>query len=291
MNQASQQDEIPFATARVCPAPSWTDPCQKTEQSVALDLDADQREANSAASQLHNARNLICYLQVVVDEILQQSRNLQAGPMQEVRTIGGTGSIEFEGLLERIKINHSQMDCLLETLQTTVQDLTLVVQQDPIGQADHQRTDAFKIDELTSDLIDRCIFRLAKKNIEISKIGSPNQIVTSDRNLLNQVLTNLITNAEDALSQIVQDEKRISIEWKSKDGWIEISVRDNGHGIPETITTRVLDLGYSTKAQGDGIGLTFCSKTMQQLHGYLEIAEPDSHSGTVVTLYLPCVEN
>ena len=83
--------------------------------------------------QLHNARNLICYLHVVVDEILQQSRNLQAGPMQEVRTIDGTGSIEFEGLLERIKINHSQMDCLLETLQTTVQDLTLVVQQDPIG--------------------------------------------------------------------------------------------------------------------------------------------------------------
>ena len=239
--------------------------------------------------QLHNARNLICYLHVVVDEILQ-SRNLQAGPMQEVRTIDGTGSIEFE-VAQRIKINHSQMDCLLETLQTTVQDLTLVVQQDPIGQADHHRTDAFKIDELTSDLIDRCIFRLAEKNIEISKIGSPNQIVTSDRNLLNQVLTNLITNAEDALSQIVQDEKRISIEWKSKDGWIEISVRDNGHGIPETIMTRVLDLGYSTKAQGDGIGLTFCSKTMQQLHGYLEIAEPDSHSGTVVTLYLPCVEN
>ena len=97
MNQASQQDKIPFTTARVCPAPSWTDPCQKTEQSVALDLDADQSEANSAASQLHNARNLICYLHVVVDEILQQSRNLQAGPMQEVRTIDGTGSIEFEG--------------------------------------------------------------------------------------------------------------------------------------------------------------------------------------------------
>ena len=154
----------------------------------------------------------------MVDEILQQSRNLQAGPMQEVRTIDGTGSIEFEGLLERIKINHSQMDCLLETLQTTVQDLTLVVQQDPIGQADHQRTDAFKIDELTSDLIDRCIFRLAEKNIEISKIGSPNQIVTSDRNLLNQVLTNLITNAEDALSQIVQDEKESALNGSLKTG-------------------------------------------------------------------------
>ena len=288
MNQASQQDEIPFATAKGCPTPAWTDPGQRTGQIVASNLDADQSGANSAASQLHNARNLICYLQVLVDEILQQRRDLKAGPMQEVATIDEMGPIELEGLLERIKNNHSQMDCLFETLQTTVQDLTHVVQQDPIRQADHQSTDAFKIDELASDLIDRCIFQLAEKNIEISKIGSPNEIVKSDRNLLNQVLTNLITNAEDALSQTAQDEKKISIEWKSEDGWIEISVRDNGHGIPETIMTRVLDLGYSTKAKGEGIGLNFCSKTMQQLHGYLEIAEPVSDFGTVVTLYLPC---
>jgi len=68
---------------------------------------------------------------------------------------------------------------------------------------------------------------------------------------LNQVWTNLIDNALDAVSA----EGKITIRTKSEGDRVIVEVEDNGQGIPEEIQERVFEAFFTTKPPGQGTGL------------------------------------
>jgi signal transduction histidine kinase len=68
---------------------------------------------------------------------------------------------------------------------------------------------------------------------------------------LNQVWTNLIDNAADAMG----GKGRITIRTRRQDGWAVVEIEDDGPGIPEEIQPRIFDPFFTTKAPGAGTGL------------------------------------
>jgi signal transduction histidine kinase len=68
---------------------------------------------------------------------------------------------------------------------------------------------------------------------------------------LNQVWTNLIDNAIDA----VGEDGVITLRTHARENWVIVEVEDNGEGIPEEIQTRVFDPFFTTKPPGVGTGL------------------------------------
>lgn len=68
---------------------------------------------------------------------------------------------------------------------------------------------------------------------------------------LNQVWTNLIDNAADA----VDGSGRLTIRTANEDGWIRVEIEDDGPGIPSDVQGRVFDPFFTTKAPGAGTGL------------------------------------
>jgi len=68
---------------------------------------------------------------------------------------------------------------------------------------------------------------------------------------LNQVWTNLIDNAIDAVGQ----DGVITLRTRARDDWVVVEVEDNGEGIPEEIQSRVFDPFFTTKPPGVGTGL------------------------------------
>jgi signal transduction histidine kinase len=68
---------------------------------------------------------------------------------------------------------------------------------------------------------------------------------------LNQVWTNLIDNAADAMG----GKGRITIRTRRQDGWAVVEIEDDGPGIPEEIRPRIFDPFFTTKAPGAGTGL------------------------------------
>ena len=68
---------------------------------------------------------------------------------------------------------------------------------------------------------------------------------------LNQVWTNLLTNAIDALGET----GTITISTRHDAGGVEVDVADDGPGIPPEIAERVFDSFFTTKDVGDGTGL------------------------------------
>ncbi len=70
---------------------------------------------------------------------------------------------------------------------------------------------------------------------------------------LNQVWTNIIDNAIDALEG--EKDARLSIKGSVEGPWFIVEITDNGPGIPKELQAQIFDPFFTTKAQGKGTGL------------------------------------
>lgn len=72
---------------------------------------------------------------------------------------------------------------------------------------------------------------------------------------LNQVWTNLIDNAVDAMAEMPAGEKVLRIRTARKVDRVAVEVFDTGPGVPEEIRQRIFEPFFTTKKQGEGTGL------------------------------------
>ena len=103
----------------------------------------------------------------------------------------------------------------------------------------------------------------------------------ADRTFIHQVMINLIKNAIEASTSPVKI--TLNIQQQSKVNCI--TVDDNGQGLanPDNIFVPF----YTTKQQGQGIGLSFCRNVIEHHHGSLSLANKEKHQGVIATILLP----
>jgi len=104
--------------------------------------------------------------------------------------------------------------------------------------------------------------------------------VYADRQLLDQVLVNLVKNAADAMRDA--DSPTLRLSGKMDFGRVILRVRDNGPGIPEETMDQIFIPFFTTKRDGSGIGLSLSRQIMTAHRGEI-VVESDS-TGTVVSL-------
>ncbi|MGQ0633216.1 MAG: sensor histidine kinase [Planctomycetaceae bacterium] len=104
------------------------------------------------------------------------------------------------------------------------------------------------------------------------------------RDQLVQVFLNLVLNAMDA----TDEGGSIEIATRLVDGWIQVTVRDDGHGIAPDNQRRVFQPYFTTKETGTGLGLFVCKHIVEQTgDGRIELTE-SSPGGTTFTVSLTC---
>ena len=92
--------------------------------------------------------------------------------------------------------------------------------------------------------------------------------VQGDRVQLEQVLINLIINAEQAMNSIHADPCALTIKTsKDSDGNVVVCMQDSGPGIPEDIQERIFDPFLSRKANGMGMGLAISRSIVEATDG------------------------
>jgi signal transduction histidine kinase len=110
--------------------------------------------------------------------------------------------------------------------------------------------------------------------------------VWADSNQLQQVLTNLIANAKQAMA--AQDGARqLRISMRRGGGKsVRIQVADTGPGIPPAIIATVFDPFMTTKADGTGLGLSISYGIIREHGGQLSVESPPGR-GATFTVELP----
>jgi len=121
------------------------------------------------------------------------------------------------------------------------------------------------------------------KNIEFEiQVHERLHSISGDKNLLNQVLFNLVNNAIDALEDI-KNEKKIKISFSLAKGSTFIQVGNNGPAIPQSIQDKIFVPFYTTKEKGSGIGLSISSQIVKLHKGTLDVFS-DETTGTIFTI-------
>jgi PAS domain S-box-containing protein len=114
--------------------------------------------------------------------------------------------------------------------------------------------------------------------------------VLGDRIQLEQVLLNLVMNGMEAMHQIPEDRRHLSIATQSQvsDGkaLILITVMDSGSGLSAEDLPRLFETFYTTKAEGMGMGLAI-SRSIVEAHGGRLWATPNTGPGATFQFVLP----
>jgi two-component system sensor kinase FixL len=118
------------------------------------------------------------------------------------------------------------------------------------------------------------------------ELGPDDMTVFADRIQAQQVIINLVRNAVEAL--LATDRRSIAISARQVDDLVEVSVQDNGPGIPANQRTGLFAELMTTKATGMGIGLSIC-RTIIEAHGGKIWLAKSSEVGTDFRFTLPTV--
>lgn len=123
----------------------------------------------------------------------------------------------------------------------------------------------------------------------VREIAPAVRLVHGDASQLQQVLLNLVLNAEQALAG--QPDARIAVRLHSHDGRVRVAVADTGPGIPSDVLPRIFEPFFSTKAvgQGTGLGLSICYSIVQS-HGGRLIADSRLGAGATFIVDLPAYD-
>ncbi len=126
-------------------------------------------------------------------------------------------------------------------------------------------------------------------NVEIIKDRDPAlPRITADRSQLQQVFTNLLVNAAQAMDE--RGTITLTTRYSASDGHVEVTVSDTGRGIPAEYIDRIFDPFFTTKesGKGTGLGLSIVYGIITQHGG--TIAVRSRPGGTTVTIRFPAAE-
>jgi two-component system NtrC family sensor kinase len=147
-----------------------------------------------------------------------------------------------------------------------------------------------KLASIAEAAIDLLGFHLRSADIRLElKLDADVPMVTVDADQMHQVITNLILNAQQALTASPgQRHLRISSWFDKERQRACLSVADNGPGVPVELRARIFDPFFTTKpvGEGTGIGLALCASVLRSYGG--EISESDTPGGgATFTIALP----
>src|SRR5580704_10743201 len=145
------------------------------------------------------------------------------------------------------------------------------------------------IDAVVAEAVDRCRMRANARGITLASVGSRGLSVLGDEDLLVTALRNLLENA---VAYSPERTRVVISTKKTPDGNAEVSVADQGIGIPERDLERIFERFYrvdparSRATGGTGLGLAIVKHVMAAHNGGVTVRSVEG-AGSTFTLFIP----
>lgn len=198
-------------------------------------------------------------------QLIEKSRLAQMGEMlsmiahqwrQPLTAISATTNNLILKLLMQKNLNKKTFEEELKLISGYSEHLSTTIDDFRYFFKNNKEKSKFNLEQLIFKSMDLIKNSLVQNDIDLrTKFNSSIDIV-SYPNEIQQVILNLIKNAEDILLEKNKDKKVIEIETSKNDkGFATIKIYDNGGGIDENIINKIFDPYFSTKLSKDGTGL------------------------------------
>ncbi len=272
------------------------------------DLMEASREAGMAeiaTGVLHNVGNVLNSVNVsnnIIQEKLRGSKFLTLGKVRDLLqeheadlpaflTTDPKGQL-VPGFI--IKLADS-IDKELSLLQAEHQQLTsnvehikeIVAMQQTYARVSGSREE-LSIASLVDDALQINSAGFARDGIQVVRHYSDVPPVTVDKHKVLQILVNLITNAKHALDESGRPDRRLTLKTgMNKNNRLNVTVSDNGIGIPPENLTRVFSHGFTTRKTGHGFGLYSGASAAKEMGGQLTAYSEGAGKGATFVLEIP----
>ena len=123
---------------------------------------------------------------------------------------------------------------------------------------------------------------LKAENIELINDIHSSRSILIDKNQMEQVIINLITNSVYALKE--KNEKKMYVSSYTENNRFFITISDNGKGIDPEIQDKVFLPFFTTRKDGAGIGLTLSKNIIEAHGGYLSYQTDEDKTSFVICL-------
>jgi two-component system nitrogen regulation sensor histidine kinase NtrY len=132
------------------------------------------------------------------------------------------------------------------------------------------------------------LFQVSRPEI-VFELDLPDKpvVTLSDRRLLTQAVTNLVKNASEAIDSAVEADParagtgHIVAKVRTKSDRMQITVIDNGCGLPKEDRERLVEPYMTTRAKGTGLGLAIVQRITEQHGGTLHLADAPKRNGKI----------
>jgi len=132
-----------------------------------------------------------------------------------------------------------------------------------------------------------CVRRVAEleTRLPVRVVDGPAAVVTADEDQIEQLMINLVRNAVEAS---LNTGGAVEVTWHELDDHVELVVRDEGPGLPDSANLFVPF--FSTKPEGSGIGLFLCRQIAEAHGGTVTVDNRDGAPGCEARLRLPLTQ-
>lgn len=268
---------------------------------------ASKTELESEVAQRKRAEEALRQAQVKLQEYamnlerLVEQRTMQLKESERMATIGQTAGMvghdirnplqAIVGDLYLLKIdsqeipNQESRQSTLEIIENINENISYI-NKIVADLQDYARQTAPQIEEVNLEsTIDKTFSTITiPKNIEAKYYVEPNTKLKTDSTYIRRIITNLSTNA----IQAMPNGGKLTIEAKRKDQdkTVQIIIADTGAGITKEVQDKLFKPLYTTKSKGQGFGLAVAKKFVEELGGAISF-ESQIGKGTKFIVELP----
>lgn len=142
----------------------------------------------------------------------------------------------------------------------------------------------FRIRELFAD-VQRIATQQLPDSVQLSVTVEPEELdVQADPRMIEQVLINLIQNAQHVLGEAGGGHIELRARL-NKRGHVMMDVQDDGPGVPEDLKRRIFIPFYTTRREGSGVGLALSRQIMIAHGGAISVADREGGGATFTLVF------
>lgn len=239
--------------------------------------DMTQRRATARARRREARLSELGRLTTVIAKEVQAPLSVIGSAIDTIATFEGASAGSAQSAIDRARRNHERCNHLVNQLLEFTQDEKLDLRSERIG-----------------PWLERVLSRQhVEDGVELAwHFESPDAAVTFDRERLAEAIGHVVRNAAESILEPVPGEPRsakigrIQVASKIIGNRLDITVDDDGPGIPENERAQIFEPLYSSKIYGTGFGLALVRQILERHGGGVEV-DDNMPRGARFILWLP----